>query len=105
MGATCRLINAMRLTDFQRQAIKRTFSDVFGEGAVILFGSRIDDSKRGGDIDLFLEVQNHQDLFHKKVRFLARLKRQIGEQKIDVVFNEDSQRLIEQEARRWGIRL
>ena len=79
---------------------------MFGDNAaVFLFGSRVDDSKKGGDIDLFIRTANKDNLFEKKIRFLARLKRQIGEQKIDVVFNEDEDRLIEQEARKWSIPL
>lgn len=95
----------MRLKESEILAIKRSFDAVFSEGTVSLFGSRTDDSKKGGDIDLFLEVRNSSSLFLKKIRFLAMLKRQIGEQRIDVVFNEDAGRLIEQEARRWAIRL
>ena len=95
----------MRLKESEISAIKRSFEAVFNEGTVSLFGSRTDDTKKGGDIDLFLEVRNSSDLFLKKIRFLALLKRQIGEQRIDVVFNEDAGRLIEQEARRWAIRL
>lgn len=37
--------------------------------------------------------------------FLASVKRALGEQKIDVVFNQDKNRLIEQEAMQWGIKL
>jgi hypothetical protein len=54
---------------------------------------------------LFIRTTDKESLFEKKIRFLARLKRQIGEQKIDVVFNEDEDRLIEQEAKKWSIQL
>jgi predicted nucleotidyltransferase len=95
----------MRLRAEEVDSIKRRFSQVFREGSVSLFGSRIDDAKRGGDIDLFLEVPDKRDLFKKKVVFLARLKQDIGDRRIDVVFDEDATRLIEQEARRWAIPL
>ena len=78
---------------------------MFSDGAVYLFGSRTDDSKRGGDIDLFIETSDTSDLFMKKIRFLAKLKRAIGDQKIDVVFNVDESRLIEKEAKKWAIRI
>ncbi|WP_456391829.1 hypothetical protein [Nitratifractor sp.] len=65
----------------------------------------MDESKKGGDIDLYLVVQDHRNLFEKKIKFLSRIKRELGDQKIDVVFNLDKNRLIEREARRWGIKL
>lgn len=41
----------MRLTENQRQTIKSAVTRVIGEGTRLwLFGSRVDDSKRGGDI-------------------------------------------------------
>jgi len=43
--------------------------------------------------------------FRKKLKFLAKIKRVLGEQKIDVVFNLDSDRLIEKEAKQWGVKL
>jgi len=94
------------LSSVYQTIIKAEAIKAFGDNAaVFLFGSRVDDSKKGGDIDLFIRTDDKDGLFEKKIRFLARLKRQIGEQKIDVVFNEDEDRLIEQEVRKWSIRL
>ena len=61
--------------------------EVFGEDSrAILFGSRIDDSQRGGDIDLFIETNLSTHVARsKKIRFLIALKRNIGDRKIDVV--------------------
>ncbi len=78
----------MRLTQQQINAIRATATDVFGEDArVVLFGSRADDSKKGGDIDLLIcpGPQKSDHLFDKKIRLLAQLERQLGERKIDVV--------------------
>lgn len=94
----------MRLSTAYRNVIKTEVRKVFGEDAqVFLFGSRVDDSKKGGDIDLFITTDDKHDLFQKKLLFLAKLKRALGEQKIDVVFNEDSERLVEQEIRKWAV--
>jgi len=71
---------------------------------VYLFGSRIDSFKKGGDIDLYLDVVNTNDLYAKKSDFLIKLESKIGEQKIDVVFKKDSSREIEKEAQK-GIEL
>jgi len=86
----------MRLKEFEIQAIKEAFDNVFEKGEVILFGSRIDDNKKGGDIDLYIKAEYS---FEKKISFLAKLKRKIGERKIDVVFNIDENRVIEKEAK------
>lgn len=95
----------MRISKQYIATIKSAFNEVFHSGNVYLFGSRVDDTKKGGDIDLYLEVADSSDLFERKVKFLAKIKRELGEQKIDVVFNKDHTRLIEQEAKKWGVKL
>lgn len=95
----------MRLNKTYIKVIKEVFEEVFKKGEIYLFGSRVDDTKKGGDIDLYLVVENKIDMFKNKLKFLAKIKRRIGEQKIDVIFNIDSDRLIEKEAKQWGIKL
>ena len=47
----------MRLTPDQRQLIKQAAAELAGPTArVHLFGSRVDDQQRGGDIDLLVEI-------------------------------------------------
>ena len=96
----------MRLTEFEIRAIKKVFLDVFKEGNLYLFGSRVDENKRGGDIDLYLipsqKFDNERD---RKIKFLVKLDLYIGEQKIDVILAKDSSRLIEQEALKYGVEL
>jgi predicted nucleotidyltransferase len=50
----------------QQQAIKKYFLKFFEKGQVYLFGSRADDSKKGGDIDLYMVVPNLENLMQKK---------------------------------------
>ena len=95
----------MRLLPHYQETIKKYFKEFFGNGEIYLFGSRADDNKKGGDIDLYFVLKEHSNLFEKKLKFLSRVKRELGEQKIDIVFNTDSSRLIEKEAMQWGIKL
>jgi len=95
----------VRLSPRYIEVIKKYFQEFFQNGEIYLFGSRIDDSKKGGDIDLYFVLQEHTNLFEKKIKFLSRIKRELGDQKIDIVFNTDNTRLIEKEAIQWGIKL
>ena len=95
----------MRLNKRYIDIIKESFYTIFLNGVVYLFGSRVDDDKKGRDIDLYLVIEDRTNLFRKKIKFLSKIKRELGEQKIDVVFNIDKNRLIEQEALKWGIKL
>jgi len=98
----------MRLKKYEVKAIKDTYTKVFSNGLIYLFGSRADDSKKGGDIDLFLvpdEDLSTSEAFDKKSQFRLQLIEKIGEQKIDVIVSKDQKRSIEQEALRTGILL
>lgn len=76
----------MRLTPEYIERIKRSAIECFGEGTrVYLFGSRTDDEKRGGDIDLFIETNNKENLFRKKIEMLKTLNEELGWQKIDII--------------------
>jgi len=96
----------MRLNTNEVKAITRTFKEVFGDGRVYIFGSRVDDSKKGGDIDLYLcPNEKFANLQKKKIEFLLKLEELLGEQKIDVVFELDKARLIEEIAIQKGVEL
>ena len=56
----------MRLTDFEANTIKQSACEVFGaKTQVFLFGSRTDDTKKGGDIDLYIKAETGKDLSTK----------------------------------------
>ena len=47
----------MRITDYQAKRIKEIVLEKLGlEARVWLFGSRVDDSAKGGDVDLMVSV-------------------------------------------------
>jgi predicted nucleotidyltransferase len=94
----------MRLSLFEQEKIIETFLKVFEKGYLYLFGSRVDDSKKGGDIDLYIVSSSNHYHISKKVDFLALLKHHIGEQKIDLVFAHPP-KLIDQQALKHGILL
>ena len=77
----------MRLTEPQINAIKHTAHAVLGEGAhVTLFGSRVNDAAKGGDIDLLFTAPANIDNPAQTVgRIYAQLVRQLGDQKIDIL--------------------
>lgn len=79
----------MRLSAYEKEKIINTARSIFNYNAkVILFGSRVNDEKKGGDIDLLIipgSKIKREDIFEKKMSFLVNLKDIIGEQKIDVI--------------------
>lgn len=77
----------MRLTEEQHQAVREEVDRVFGIGTrVRLFGSRVDNHARGGDIDLHIETAGTPaELLDAELQLRARLMRRLGERRIDVV--------------------
>ena len=80
----------MRLTETQRAAIKASVSNVIDtDSRVWLFGSRADDSKLGGDIDLLIETDK---TLPNRVTALCRLEgslvMKLGDRKIDIILKD-----------------
>jgi len=75
----------MRLTPDEISNIKQSILTLDANADVYLFGSRVDDAKRGGDIDLLITSTR------LKKRDLRRIRRQFfdcfGEQKMDLVLD------------------
>lgn len=81
----------MRLTDNELILIRKTFIECFSEQDHLwLFGSRVDEKKRGGDIDFYVETkeQDTSKAISKRLDFIVSLKLKMGDQKIDVVLNQ-----------------
>lgn len=80
----------MRLTPDQQAAIRTAATEAFGGAVgVWLFGSRVDDDKRGGDIDLLIETQQPDVdvIVRAELAFLTKVKTKLGEQKIDLLID------------------
>jgi len=100
----------MRLSSAQIEAIKQETEHFFGAQAEVwLFGSRVDDAAKGGDIDLYVDTHlaDADHLAAARFAFLARLKRRIGDGKVDLVLQRAGGEVlpIYEMARQQGLRL
>ncbi len=77
----------MRLRDDEIRIIREEVRRTFGADAVVrLFGSRVDDSRRGGDLDLYIEAPGDERAFRERERRLRHaLLTRLGDQRIDLV--------------------
>ncbi|MBL4623425.1 MAG: hypothetical protein JKY89_13615 [Immundisolibacteraceae bacterium] len=76
----------MRISAENIKKITKITTDLAGDGAsVTLFGSRVDDSKRGGDVDLLVELFDVVDNpAWLAARISARVSRLMAERQVDV---------------------
>lgn len=99
----------MRLSQQTQQIIRDAVQEVFGvEAKVKLFGSRINDEARGGDIDLLVELPSiTAEIERKTMQLTARLQLRIGDQPIDVLVLDPStpRQSIHEQASMTGVKL
>lgn len=101
----------MRLSPEYQRVIKDSARKIFGSSATVaVFGSRVDDDARGGDIDLYLEIEpvkSARQRLQRELQFYALLQKTLGEQRIDLVLHEKGQvlRPIDNQARETGLML
>ena len=93
----------MRLDEAERQAILDAIGAQDPQADVFLFGSRVDDARRGGDIDL-LVLSQRIDLM-AKLDILGDLHRRLGERRIDLLVYPDLAQPFARIAAVEGIRL
>ena len=79
------MINKMRLYKEEIEVLKNKLNTLSLDAKLYLFGSRVDDSKKGGDIDLLIvsDTLTKKDLRLIRVDFF----KHFGEQKIDIVLD------------------
>jgi hypothetical protein len=80
----------MRLTSSQIQTIKTVIARVVDfPHRIWLFGLRVNDLQKGGDIDLFIEtneiVSNHAEVI---CRIYGALIMALGDRKLDILFKD-----------------
>jgi len=93
----------MRLKDFEHNAIISTVKHLDSDAIVYLFGSRVDDSKKGGDIDLL--VLSSRLTSNDKRTIKMRLYELLEEQKIDLLIAADDSNSFVKLALGTGVKL
>ncbi len=75
----------MRLSNSELNVLKSKLYSLSDRAKLYLFGSRVDDTKKGGDIDLLIidETLSKKDLRLLRVDFF----KHFGEQKLDIVLD------------------
>jgi predicted nucleotidyltransferase len=111
MSAFCRIdgnevswdISAMRLGANEAKAVGEEVRRLDPVAEIYLYGSRADDSAKGGDIDLW--VRSSRISYRDTLRLLTRIKDRIGWQKIDLTINAGEDDVLAQLVAEMGVRL
>ena len=74
----------MRLDKHEIQIIKSDILNHIDDAKIMLFGSRVDDTKKGGDIDIFVQT-NHKVTLIDELNILSDIEIDGIERKIDLV--------------------
>ena len=78
----------MRLAPSEIDAIKTAARAAFGDAVVVrLFGSRVHDRLKGGDVDLHFEVSGDRPAFEQQCRFLDLVEGPLDGRKVDTLFS------------------
>jgi predicted nucleotidyltransferase len=98
----------MRLSEYEKEVIVSCTKEKFGKNSrIILFGSRTDDNRKGGDIDLLIQPgikASQEEMLRKKILLLIEIERKLGEQNIDIILQQSNdQRKIVKTALTTGI--
>ncbi len=88
----------MRVSPYLKDEIKNASKVAFGESDLILFGSRVDESKKGGDFDIAVVADISQESFKKgKVEFFKYLFLKDLDLPIDLVLYSKANELLKEE--------
>ncbi len=96
----------MRLSNRLKNRIKSSIQNSFGNVNVYLFGSRVDDAKKGGDIDIAVDIDLPAEQFKKcKIQFIIELMKAGLDLKIDVVPLNCIDKLLKNEIHNTALKL
>jgi len=76
----------MRLSEEEISTLKTTLFELSPQAKLYLFGSRIDDNRQGGDIDLMVvsDCLTKKDISRLRIEFFKKF----GEQKLDILLDD-----------------
>ena len=77
----------MRITNNEIDVFKKSIFSVDENAKIYLFGSRTDDTKKGGDIDLLIISTSLQQRHSRKIK--QNIFDELEEQKIDILIKKD----------------
>ena len=97
----------MRLSPRMKNIILQCAFNSFGDVNVYLFGSRTDDTLRGGDIDIAVDTPELgvEEFRKKKAKFQAALLRRNFDIKVDIVLYQHKDALLFNEIKQTGVKL
>lgn len=76
----------MRLSENEIEVLKSKLKELSSTAKIYLFGSRVEDNKKGGDIDILILDDN---LGKKEIREIRiEFFKKFGEQKLDIVLDK-----------------
>ena len=88
----------MRVSKYLKNEIKQACKNAFGECELILFGSRVDDGKKGGDFDIAVVKDIDKESFKKaKVQFFKYLFLKDLDLPIDLVLYSEANEFFKRE--------
>jgi predicted nucleotidyltransferase len=93
----------MRITDTEKQVLIDVIKKADSDAVLRLFGSRTDDTKKGGDIDIAI-LSPKIDLM-TKIQIRREILDKIGEQKIDIIVSKNGSEPFFRLAQETGIRI
>jgi predicted nucleotidyltransferase len=93
----------MRLANDEQAAVRNAIQQADADAHIYLFGSRVNDAAKVGDIDLL--VLSKKINLMAKLDILAQLHLKLGERKIDIAVYPDTTRAFPGMVMQEGVRL